>query len=107
VSTAAPSNPYAVKYQLFPVSRNQVLVRLENIGDRYDTDDVKLSSSQTTVVYNLDSFARDLFAKANWKNKGINLTSVIYTEMGLSSNQAYTNVVNSKTNWNIRGQNLT
>ena len=73
----------------------------------FDTDDVKLTPAQTTVTYNLDSLARTLFAKANWNNKGYNLTQVIYTEMGLSSNQAYTDVINSKTNWNIQGQNST
>jgi hypothetical protein len=36
------TNPFAVKYQVFPVKRNQLLVRLENIGDMYDTGHVEL-----------------------------------------------------------------
>ena len=73
----------------------------------FDTNDVKLTQAQTTVTYNLDNLARNLFTKANWNNKGYNLTQVLYTEMGLSSNRQYTDVVNSKTNWNIQGQNST
>ena len=50
------------------------MLRIENIGDKFDTDYNSLTRNQTTVNFALDQFARDLFARANWKNKGFNLT---------------------------------
>jgi hypothetical protein len=31
-------NPYSVKYEVFPIKRNQIFLRVENIGDKFDTD---------------------------------------------------------------------
>lgn len=30
--------PPAFKYETFPLQRNQILLRVENIGDKFDTD---------------------------------------------------------------------
>ena len=39
----AASNLYSVKYEVFPQKRNQIFIRVENIGDRFDTDDIGLT----------------------------------------------------------------
>jgi hypothetical protein len=63
-----------VKYEVFPIKRNQIFLRVENIGDKFDTDYNGLNKQQTTVQFPLDSFAKELFAKANWNNTKFNLT---------------------------------
>jgi hypothetical protein len=106
--TADPvANPFAVKYEVFPQKRNQLFIRVENLGDRFDTDDVGLSQASTTVNFNLDLFARNLFAQANAANKGWNITNILYSELSLSGNQLYSESISSKTNWRLQGMNNT
>ena len=57
--TAPITTPTSVKYEIFPIKRNQIFVRLENIGDRFDTDPFGLSN--TTVYFPLDQWAKNLF----------------------------------------------
>jgi len=57
--------PTSVKFEVFPVKRNQLFVRLENIGDRFDTDSWNLTPANTTVYFPLDKWARDLFNNSN------------------------------------------
>ena len=75
-------------------------MRLENIGDKFDTDHWGMSQQDTTVTFPLDQFANDLFNKSN-KNPLIKLQSILYQELSLTGNQLYSDVVSSKTNWNL------
>jgi hypothetical protein len=93
------SIPTSVKYELFPMGRNHLYIRLENIGDRFDTD--RWNFANTSAVFPLDSFAKDLFAKANWNNTKYTLNSISYQELSLTGNQLYTDVNAGKTNWRI------
>ncbi len=74
INIGAVSNPYSVKYEVFPIKRNQIFLRIENIGDKFDTDYNGLNKQQTTVQFPLDSFAKELFSKANWNITKFNLT---------------------------------
>ena len=98
--------PPSVKYEVFPVSRNHLLIRLENIGDRLDTDRWNFKPADTTVQFPLDSFARGLFAKANWNTPAskYTLNNITYQELSLTGNQLYSEVNAGKTNWRIQGQ---
>lgn len=88
--------PSSVKWEVFPIRRNQLFIRLENIGDRFDTDRWNLKPADTTVQFPLDQVARDLFAKANWNNAR-NISSIVYSELSLTGNQLYSDVVAGKT----------
>ena len=100
--------PTSVKYVVFPVSRNQLWLRLENIGDRFDTDRFpnNFDPNDTTIRFPLDQFARNLFARANWNTPAAkyNLTNILYQELSLTGNQLYSEVNAGKTNWRIQGQ---
>ena len=98
--TAPITAPTSVKYEVFPIKRNQLFVRLENIGDRFDTAPWNLSQVNTTVSFPLDQFARKLFNQSN-HNPLTKLGSIVYQELSLTGNQLYSNVTSSKTNWNI------
>ena len=91
---------------MFPVDRNHLYLRLENIGDCFDTDRWNFSPADTTIHFPLDQFARTLFAKANWNTPSskFNLTDVLYQEMSLTGNQLYSDVNAGKTNWRIQGK---
>lgn len=90
--------PNSVKYELFPIARNTLFVRLENIGDRFDTD--RWAFPSTTISFPLDQFSRNLFAQSNLDPK-TNLTSVLYQELSLTGNQLYSDVLASKTAWSL------
>jgi hypothetical protein len=48
-------------YKLIPVARNQVILRLENLADRFDR-------SNETAYINVDKLARDLYFEINKKH---------------------------------------
>ena len=96
--------PTSVKYEVFPVDRNHLYLRLENTGDRFDTDRWNFSPTDTPIRFPLDQFARTFFAKAIWNTPAskFNLTDVLYQEMSLTGNQLYSDVNDGKTNWRIQ-----
>lgn len=77
--------PYSVKYEVFPMKRNNLFIRLENIGDRFDTDHWGFTPANTTVSFPLDQFAKDLFNSSN-HNPKVKLSSIIYQELSLTGN---------------------
>ena len=64
LSFNAATIPAAVKYVTFPVERNKIQVRLENIGDRFDTDHWNLTTSSSVTV-DLEELCQNLFNEAN------------------------------------------
>ena len=52
------SQKATVKYQLFPLAKNKVIFRIENIGDSYD-------GSNFDAYFNLTDIAKELFERAN------------------------------------------
>jgi hypothetical protein len=83
---------------VFPVKRNQLFIRLENIGDRFDTDKWQLKN--TSFSFPLDQFVRKLFNDSTHK-PNTRLDSIIYSEMSLTGNQLYNDLTAGKTNWRI------
>lgn len=77
--------PKSVKYEVFPINKNQLFVRLENIGDKFDTDHWNLNQDSTKVVFPLDSFIRDLFNQSNPSNKYA-ISNITYNELSLTGN---------------------
>jgi hypothetical protein len=77
--------PKSVKYKVFPMNKNQLFVRLENIGDKFDTDHWNLNQNATKVVFPLDSFIRDLFNQSN-PSKKYAISNITYNELSLTGN---------------------
>lgn len=80
------------KYVVFPRSRNEILIRFENIGDKFDRDEQQL----IVDVYN---FTKALFDLANAGKAELNSINIL--EVSLTGNQKYTDMVKSKTNWKV------
>lgn len=85
-------------YQAYPVSKNKILLRLENIYDLFDADKLKESKlvQKTSRPQYLD-VAR--FAEAFWREANPSSTrnvKAIVNEMNLSGNQLETDNENWK-----------
>jgi len=50
-------------YRLFPIARNKIMIRLENLDDVYDQG--SRSTAQMSQIVNLEQFARDLYKYVN------------------------------------------
>ena len=84
---------------VFPVDHNQFTIRLENIGDRFDTKPFGLSPNQTTVTVNLTDMVHEMFHVAN--PTGYKINQINFTEVTLTGNQLYSQSVASKTMWRL------
>jgi hypothetical protein len=58
------SQPVPVKVHAFPINRNLLLVRIENIGDLFDYPD-NANVTDTTAYVDLQQLAKDIYYKAN------------------------------------------
>ena len=61
-----------------------MILRVENIGDRFDTDPLGLKPNQTTITVNLTDFVHKMFMTAN--PSGYVLNQVNFTEVTLTGN---------------------
>lgn len=86
--------PDSFKYIAFPIESNKFMLRIENIGDRFDT-----SPFGNTLTINLTDWVHSMFMVAN--PSGYALNQVNFTEVSLTGNQHYSTVVSSKTNWRL------
>jgi hypothetical protein len=86
-SIAEVQAPSSFKYVMFPVDHNQFTIRLENIGDRFDTKPFGLSPAQTTVTVNLTDMVHEIFHVAN--PTGFKINQINFTEVTLTGNQQY------------------
>ena len=69
-----------LKVHLFPEAKNQILIRLENIADLFD------SAPQKTPYFNLEQFANNLYASVN---SGQSPHDVSFTERTLGNNEDF------------------
>lgn len=64
--TAAAETDGGVKgimaYQMYPLGKNKILVRFENLADRFDTN---VTSEDSTTYIDLERFAHQLYTEAN------------------------------------------
>jgi hypothetical protein len=49
-------------YQMYPLSKNKILVRFENLADRFDTN---ITSDDSTAYIDVERFAHQLYSEAN------------------------------------------
>ena len=80
-------------YRAFPLQKNQILVRFENLADRFD----KHSTSNWFV--NIENFAGQLYTEVNDRLP----KSVTVDEMSLSGNQLKSTLDNNKFIWRGMG----
>lgn len=87
--------PDAVKANLFPMSRNNILVRVENIGDNFDTP----ASSNRTFYVKLKDYAAALYQHVNSGKNAVLLNHINVNEMSLTGNQPYSDMLANKIHW--------
>ena len=78
---------------MFPVDKNAILLRVENIGDHFD-DDFKIVSPYS---FNIHDLALLLYEDANADVS--HLTSINVEEQSLTGNQHYNNMKIAKIHW--------
>lgn len=57
--------PSTFKYEVFPMGRNNILLRLEHIGDKFDTDYRSLTIDDTSIKIDVEDWAIKFFNAAN------------------------------------------
>ena len=68
--------PPSLKYITFPTGvRNELFLRIENLGDKFDSD---RQAGEDSIEFKLDQYARNLYAQANIKNPSVTLKDVNY-----------------------------
>ena len=72
-------------YRAFPLARNTILVRFENLADLFDGAD------QSVKYVDVESFAKDFYRDAN-KNDRISMGTIKIEEFSLSNNQPITEI---------------
>jgi hypothetical protein len=72
----------AAKLSWFPIKKNVILLRVENIADNFDLND---NSTNFTFYFNVKQHAIDLYAYVN-RNSSLPLSGINIVEMALSAN---------------------
>jgi hypothetical protein len=80
-----------MKLELFSMGRLSVMMRVENIGDIFNTN-----GQVTSAQVNLEQLAKDLFVMMNGEN--VEFVAGI-TELTLSGNQSYKTMAANKLKW--------
>jgi len=81
-----------MKLELFPLGRNSIMMRVENIGDIFNTQSVL--NYQTVKIYDL---AIGLFELVN--HSTIDMALVEVQETSLTGNQSYEEMQSKKIRW--------
>lgn len=80
-----------MKLELFTMGKNKILMRVENIGDLFDTEVLKYTK------VDLYSLAEDLFVLANLGQASAQ--NIDITEMSITANQPYAEMASKKVQW--------
>lgn len=72
--------PVPVKIQVFPMARNMLLLRLENIGDLFDYPSTA-TLADTVVYVDVNALAKDLYFKANGASYYLNSINIVESQM--------------------------
>jgi hypothetical protein len=57
--------PNTFKYEIFPVRKNFLLVRFENIGDNFDALNGQMDQTSKTYYVNVRTFAETIYSYVN------------------------------------------
>ncbi len=69
-----------IKFQAFAISRNSILIRVENLDDLFDHP-TGTTANDTTVYVDIKKFARDLYALSNGQTSFLNSISITELEL--------------------------
>lgn len=65
---------------MFPIRKNMIFVRFENIADLFDYDNIT-TLNDTCVFIAVKDFALDLYKKVNGDQAGVNAINIIETSL--------------------------
>ena len=92
-------NGKPIKYLLFPLDRNMIHMRIENIFDHFDASDPTQVLNHTVYIQ-LPAFAETLYKISNGDDA--KLANINIVETTLTGNQPYYEMMKNKAAW--RGQ---
>lgn len=84
-----------LKVQLFPAGKEEILIRLANIADLFD------SVPRATAMFDLNSYATELYQRANTINANF---AIEITERTLGNNKDFDQV--ERIQWKVRSENM-
>lgn len=84
-----------LKFQLFPLDRNIIHMRLENIFDNFDVHSPKQPNH--TIYIQVRKFAEDLYKYVNGEQAQLNNINILETT--LTGNQPYSTWKKNRINW--------
>ena len=76
--------PAIFKYAVFPVKRNAIFIRFENIGDLLDSYNGGVDQTNATLYVNVRKFAEYLYTYVNGQDAELNNVNIV--ETGLTGN---------------------
>ncbi|CDW90125.1 glycosyl hydrolases family 38 protein [Stylonychia lemnae] len=85
--------PETGKIEIFPMSRSSVILRLENIADKFD---LAQNQSQKVPYLQIDEMAKTIFRLAN---NGEEVSQVIISETSLLGTELYSYMQSDKIQW--------
>lgn len=95
-SSVNAGQPVSAKVQVYPVERNVLLLRVENIGDLFDYP-AGTNLSSTVVYVDLPQLAKDLYYKANGADSLLNGVNIYETQ--LTATESYLDMQKAKIKW--------
>lgn len=86
------------KYIVFPLAKNKILARFENVGDKFDDEEGIFGDGSLKV--DINKFAKEFYSDAN----GESAQKVTIVEVDLTNNQAWTEMEAKKSDWTWKGE---
>jgi hypothetical protein len=95
--------PAPVKVLTLPVSKNTLLLRVENLADLFDYPPTA-TLADTVVYVDLQQLAKDLYFKANGAAGQLNGVNIIETQM--TATESYADMNKNKFKWTGLDDNI-
>jgi len=92
VSSLDASLPNTLKLIAFPLKRNNILLRLENVADNFD-----VNVNDTVLYFKIKDYAANLYNTQNGNRSTLSYINVY--ETSLTANQPYTDMLANKIKW--------
>lgn len=90
------------KYIIFPLAKNKILARFENIGDNFDDEEGIFGNSSQKV--DIEKFAQKFYEDANSEAATTSAPQVNIVEVDLTNNQAWIDLEDKKAKWTWKGE---
>lgn len=92
MSSLGASLPNTLKIVTFPLKRNNILLRLENVADNFDSN-----VAGSLLYFKIKDYAANLYSSQNGNRSTLSYINVV--ETSLTANQPYSEMLAHKVKW--------